>query len=162
MTLNEPEEIRRAFGCYPTGVAVVTTLTPRGSRVGMTISSFNSVSLAPPLILWNVANESCNFEAFSNAEHFAVHVLAAHQGDLSARFAARSGDKFAGLECTAGIEGNPILPEFAGCFQCRTEHCYPGGDHMIIVGRVLDFEDRMLDPLIFHRSRYRHTTDVGS
>ena len=162
MTLNEPEDIRRAFGSYPTGVAVVTTVTPDGSRVGMTISSFNSVSLDPPLILWNLANESCNYAAFADAEHFAVHVLADHQGELSARFAARSGERFAGLECTDGIAGDPILPEYAGCFQCTTEQRYAGGDHVIIVGRVVDFEDRMLEPLIFHRSSYRRVDDVGS
>ena len=148
MTLNEPDDIRRAFGCYPTGVAVVTTVTPDGSRVGMTISSFNSVS--------------CNYEAFAEAEHFAVHVLADQQAELSNRFAARSGDKFGGLECTDGVAGDPILPEFAACFQCTTEHRYPGGDHVIIVGRIVDFEDRMLDPLIFHRSSYRCVDDVSS
>ena len=162
MTLNEPDEIRQAFGCYPTGVAVVTTVTPDGSRVGMTISSFNTVSLDPPLVLWNLANESCNYAAFSGAEHFAVHVLADHQGDLSARFATRSGDRFVGLECAGGVSGDPILPEFAACFQCTTEHRYAGGDHMIIVGRILDFEDRMLEPLIFHRSSYRRVDDVSS
>ena len=162
MTLNEPDDIRRAFGCYPTGVAVVTTVTPDGKRVGMTISSFNAVSLDPPLILWNLANESFNHEAFCNAEHFAVHVLADHQGELSARFAARTGDKFNGLECTDGVAGDPILPEYSACFQCRTEHLYEGGDHMIIVGRILDFEDRMLEPLIFHRSSYRRVDDVSS
>lgn len=162
MTLNEPDEIRRAFGCYPTGVAVVTTRTPAGEPIGITISSFNSVSLDPPLILWNIALDSCNYAAFAKAEHFTVHVLADHQGELSACFAARSGDKFEGLECVAGVAGDPILPEFAGCFQCRTEHTYPGGDHMIIVGRVLDFEDRMLEPLIFHRSSYRRVDDAGS
>jgi flavin reductase (DIM6/NTAB) family NADH-FMN oxidoreductase RutF len=128
----------------------------------MTISSFSSVSLDPPLILWNIGNESCNYAAFSDTEHFAVHVLADHQGDLSARFAARTGDKFAGLECTGGIDGDPILPEFAACFQCRTEHRYPGGDHLIIVGRIVNFEDRMLEPLIFHRSSYRRVDDVTS
>ena len=162
MTLNEPDDIRRAFGCYPTGVAVVTTVTPDGSRVGMTISSFNSVSLDPPLVLWNLANESCNYEAFAEAEHFAVHVLADQQAELSNRFAARSGDKFGGLECTDGVAGDPILPEFAACFQCTTEHRYPGGDHVIIVGRIVDFEDLMLDPLIFHRSSYRCVDDVSS
>lgn len=162
MTLKEPEEIRRAFACYPTGVAVVTTVTADGSRVGMTISSFNPVSLEPPLVLWNLANESCNYAVFCDAEHFAVHVLADHQGELSARFAARTGDKFAGLECSDGVAGDPILPEFAGCFQCRTEHRYAGGDHMILVGRILDFEDRMLEPLIFHRSSYRRVDDAGS
>ena len=162
MTLNEPDEIRRAFGCYPTGVAVVTTVTPDGTRVGMTISSFNAVSLDPPLVLWNLANESCNHAAFCSAEHFAVHILADHQGELSARFAARTGDKFDGHECTDGVAGDPILPEFAACFQCATEHLYEGGDHKIIVGRILDFEDRMLEPLIFHRSSYRRVDDVSS
>ena len=162
MTLNEPDDIRRAFGCYPTGVAVVTTMTPDGKRVGMTISSFNAVSLDPPLVLWNLANESCNHAAFCSAEHFAVHILADHQGELSARFAARTGEKFDGLECTDGVAGDPILPEFAACFQCTTEHVYEGGDHMIIVGRILDFEDRMLEPLIFHRSSYRRVDDVSS
>ena len=162
MTLNEPDDIRRAFGCYPTGVAVVTTMTPDGKRVGMTISSFNAVSLDPPLVLWNLANESCNHAAFCSAQHFAVHILADHQGELSARFAARTGDKFDGLECTDGVAGDPILPGFAACFQCTTEHVYEGGDHMIIVGRILDFEDRMLEPLIFHRSSYRRVDDVSS
>ena len=162
MTLNEPDEIRQAFGCYPTGVAVVTTLTPEGSRVGMTISSFNTVSLDPPLILWNLANESCNYAAFADADHFAVHVLADHQGELSGRFAVRAGDKFDGLECADGVAGDPILPEYSACFQCTTEHRYAGGDHMIIVGRILDFEDRKLEPLIFHRSSYRRVDDVSS
>ena len=161
MTLNEPDDIRRAFGCYPTGVAVVTTVTPDGTRVGMTISSFNAVSLDPPLVLWNLASESCNHAAFCSAEHFAVHILADHQGELSARFAARSDEKFDGLECTDGVAGDPILPEFAACFQCTTEHVYEGGDHLIIVGRILDFEDRMLEPLIFHRSSYRRVDDVS-
>jgi len=88
------------------------------------------------------------------AEHFAVNVLAEHQQDLSHRFAARGGDKFAGLECTEGLKGSPILPEFAACFECTTEHHYPGGDHLIIVGRVHRFQDRELDPLIFYRSQF--------
>ena len=159
MTLNEPEEIRRAFACYPTGVAIATTALPNGAPVGMTISSFNTVSLDPPLVLWNLGTDSCNFEAFSKAKHFAVHVLASNQQGLSARFATREDDKFEGLECGVGVDGDPILPEFAACFECRTEFQYAGGDHMIIVGRVTNFEDRALEPLIFHRSQYRATTD---
>ena len=159
MTLKEPEDIRRAFACYPTGVAVVTTTVSSGAPVGMTISSFNTVSLEPPLVLWNLGNDSCNFEAFSQAKHFAVHVLAADQQALSSRFAARGDEKFEGLECAAGVEGDPILPEYAACFECRTEFQYAGGDHMIIVGRITNFEDRALEPLIFHRSQYRATTN---
>ena len=154
MTLNEPRKIRKAFGCFATGVAVATTVDRDGRRVGMTISSFNSVSIDPPLVLWSIGNDSLSYDAFTQSEHFAVIVLAEHQQDLSVRFAARGGDKFAGLDCKEGLNGVPILPEFAACFECSTEHRYEGGDHVIIVGRVLRFEDRELEPLIFYRGDY--------
>ena len=155
MTLDEPEYVRKAFGSFATGVAVATTIGKDGERVGITISSFNTVSLEPPLVLWSLGNESISYDAFANAEYFAVNVLARHQEDLSARFAATGQDKFAGLACTEGDYGSPILPEFSACFECATEYRYPGGDHLIIVGRVLNFEDRDLEPLIFYRSEYR-------
>ena len=154
MTLNEPENIRRAFGCFATGVAVATTLDREGRRVGMTISSFNSVSIDPPLVLWSIGNDSLSYDAFTQAENFAVNVLAEHQQPVSERFAARGGDKFADLDCARGLHGVPILPEYAACFECSTEHRYDGGDHVIIVGRVLRFDDRELEPLIFYRGDY--------
>jgi flavin reductase (DIM6/NTAB) family NADH-FMN oxidoreductase RutF len=155
MTLDEPEYVRKAFGSFATGVAVATAIGKNGEPVGMTISSFNTVSLDPPLILWSLGNDSACYDAFADAEYFAVNVLARHQEDLSARFAATGQDKFAGLACTKGEHGSPVLPEFSACFECATEHRYPGGDHLIIVGRVLNFEDRGLEPLIFYRSEYR-------
>lgn len=157
MTLDEPEKIRKAFGCFATGVAVATTLGKEKEPVGITISSFNSVSVDPPLVLWSVGNDSVSYEAFANAEHFAVNVLARHQEDLADRFAARGSDKFAGLAYAQGVHGVPILPEFAACFECSTEHLYPGGDHLIIVGRVTKFEDQALEPLIFYRSEFLGT-----
>lgn len=157
MTLDEPEKIRRAFGCFATGVAVATTLGAEKEPVGITISSFNSVSVDPPLVLWSVGNNSVSYEAFANAEHFAVNVLARSQEDLADRFAARGSDKFAGLAHTQGVHGVPLLPEFAACFECSTEYLYPGGDHLIIVGRVLNFQDRALEPLIFYRSEFLGT-----
>ncbi len=147
-------EFRRALSCFATGVAVVTTLDAEGERAGMTISSFNSVSLDPPLVLWSIANNAYSYDAFMNAEYFAVNVLTMEQQDLSARFAQRGADKFDGLECREGLHGVPILPEYAACFECRTEHRYEGGDHQIIVGRVLVLEDRESDPLIFYRGRF--------
>jgi 3-hydroxy-9,10-secoandrosta-1,3,5(10)-triene-9,17-dione monooxygenase reductase component len=155
MTLDEPEYVRKAFGCFATGVAVATTQGKEGKPVGITISSFNTVSLDPPLVLWSLGNDSVSYDAFANAEYFAVNVLARHQEDLSARFATTGQDKFAGLAWTEGTQGSPILPDFAACFQCSTEYRYPGGDHLIIVGRVLEFEDRDLEPLIFYRSGFR-------
>jgi len=148
------QEFRRALSCFATGVAVVTTLDKDGENVGMTISSFNSVSLDPPLVLWSIANDANSYSVFTNAKHFAVNVLAMHQEELSGQFAQRGGDKFRGLECRSGIEGVPILPDYAACFECSTENIFDGGDHKIIVGRVLKLEDRESDPLIFYRGRY--------
>ena len=158
MTLDEPENIRKAFGCFATGVAVATTLGDQGEPVGITISSFNSVSVDPPLVLWSLGNDSVSYDVFANASHFAVNVLARDQEDLADRFAARGSDKFAGLACTEGAHGVPILPRFAACFECSTEHLYPGGDHLIIVGRVTRFQERAFDPLIFYRSQFLGAT----
>lgn len=145
---------RRALGCFPTGVAVVTTVDDDGTPVGITVSSFNSVSLDPPLILWSIGLASVSFGVFVRAENFAVNVLSMGELALVSRFAASGGEKFDGLACREGIGGVPILPDFAACFECRTEHRYDGGDHRIIVGRVLAFEDHEKEPLVFHRGQY--------
>lgn len=147
-------EFRRALSCFATGVAVVTVLDADGEKAGMTISSFNSVSLDPPLVLWSIADDSYSYNAFMEAEYFAVNVLAMHQEELSSRFARRGANKFEGIECREGLQGVPILPDYAACFECRIEHRYEGGDHKIIVGRVLRMEDRETDPLIFYRGRF--------
>ena len=148
----DTDAFRRALSCFATGVAVVTALDDAGGNVGITINSFSSVSLDPPLILWSVARDSQNYEVFVRARHFAVHVLASHQEELVERFASRDEKKFDGLECGQGLHGMPILPDHIACFECSTEHIYPGGDHKIIVGRVHRFEDREADPLVLHRS----------
>ena len=147
-------EFRRALSCFATGVAVVTTLDEQGVRAGMTISSFNSVSLEPPLVLWSIANDAHSYDAFVNTEYFAVSVLTKEQQHLSARFATRGTDKFEGLDCRDGLHGAPLLSDYAACFECRTEHIYAGGDHKIIVGRVLRLEDRETEPLILYRGRF--------
>jgi len=148
------QEFKRALSCFATGVAVATTLDTDGTKVGMTISSFNSVSLDPPLVLWSIDNDANSYSVFAAAEFFAVNVLAMHQEHLSSQFAQKGGDKFQGLECRSGISGVPVLPEFAACFECSTENIFDGGDHKIIVGRVLKLDDRETDPLIFYRGRY--------
>jgi len=142
------------MGCFATGVAVVTAIDRNGTKVGMTINSFNSVSLDPPLVLWSIANDSQSFDTFVEAEHFAVNVLAIHQQNICEQFAARGTDKFNGLDCDAGIAGVPILPAYSAIFECKAEDRYDCGDHAILVGRVLRFEDRKTDPLIFYRGHY--------
>jgi flavin reductase (DIM6/NTAB) family NADH-FMN oxidoreductase RutF len=150
----DPADFRRALGCFPTGIAVVTTTTADGMPVGLTVSSFNSVSLDPPLVLWSIDRAAECHAAFTAATHFAVNVLSRAELDLVMRFAQKSGDKFAGLDWRPGTAGVPLLPEFAACFECATEHRYDGGDHTIIVGRVLALEDHDKEPLIFHRGEY--------
>lgn len=147
-------EFRRALGCFATGVAVVTTLDARGEPVGITVSSFNSVSMDPPLVLWSIADDALSYDAFINAEYFAVNVLTIDQQELSAIFASRGTNKFDGLGCREGLHGLPIFPKYAACFECRTEHRYAGGDHKIIVGRVLRLEGTDVEPLIFYQGHF--------
>ncbi len=145
---------RAALGSFATGVTIATTLDKAGEPVGVTASSFNSVSLDPPLVLWSLAKDSFSRPAFAQSGHFAVHVLAASQEDLSNRFARSGEDKFAGVEWSEGRLGSPVLARYAALFECRTRHQYEGGDHIIMVGEVVDFEARDEAPLLFHGGRY--------
>lgn len=147
-------EFRRALGSFATGVTVITARSTDGRPVGLTANSFNSVSLDPPLVLWSLAKNALSRPAFEAATHWAVHVLAADQEALSARFARRGDDKFADLPLTNGIGSAPLLENCAARFQCRTAFRYDGGDHVIFVGEVLDFERRETAPLVFHAGRY--------
>ena len=147
-------ELRCALSCFATGVAVATTMDADGAPVGITISSFNSVSLDPPLVLWSIARESYSYDAFVNAEHFAVNVLRLEQQELSAHFAQRCAEKFGGIETREGLHGVPLLSDYAACFECRTEHRYEGGDHTILVGRVLRLDKREADPLVIYRGQF--------
>lgn len=147
-------QFRRALGCFATGVAIATTLDSRHKPVGMTISSFNSVSLDPPLVLWSIAVAADGYDAFMQSDYFAVNVLAKDQASMSDRFAISGSDKFADIATVRGIENIPILEHAAACFECKTEHVYAGGDHKIIVGRVLRCSDTDADPLVFFRGEF--------
>ncbi|MEI7429899.1 MAG: flavin reductase family protein [Betaproteobacteria bacterium] len=149
-------DFRNTLGRFATGVTVVTALSPEGQPVGLTISSFNSVSLDPPLILWSLSLNSPNVEAFCKAGHYAVNVLSEHQQDISNRFASRTGDRFAGVALRTGLSGVPLLEGCCAWFECSPEIQYPGGDHLILVGRVERFScGEVESPLIFHNAGYR-------
>lgn len=154
----DPQEFRRALGSFATGVTIITTRTAEGALLGLTVNSFNSVSLNPPLVLWSLANSSLSLEAFKQAPVWAVHVLASDQEELSGRFARRGIDKFAGLEFDEGIDGIPLLRGCSARFQCRTAFQQEGGDHIIFVGEVLSFDRSDVAPLVFHGGRYAHAT----
>ncbi|GMN14080.1 hypothetical protein MTsPCn7_18570 [Altererythrobacter sp. MTPC7] len=157
------DAFREALGSFATGVTIATTLDAEGQPVGVTASSFNSVSLAPPLVLWSLAKDSQSRAAFDESGHFAIHVLAASQEELSNRFARRGADKFSGVPWTPGRLGSPVFAEHAALFECTTRHLYDGGDHVIMVGEVVDFEARDEAPLLFHGGRYAdHRPRAGS
>ena len=148
-------DFRNALGSFATGITVITALGKNGQKVGMTVNSFNSVSLDPALVLWSIGRDSNCFEDFMAAEAFAIHVLAEDQQELSNRFTKTGSDRFAGLELSEGLSGVPLLTHYSTCFQCSLANQYDGGDHVIIVGKVLELSDHGLNPLIFHRGGYK-------
>src|SRR5271155_3643349 len=122
----DSREFRSALGAFTTGVTVVTAVGPDGARVGVTANSFNSVSLDPPMILWSLAKSSRSLAVFEQAAYWAVHILAAHQDDLSNHFAKSGADKFAGLDTETGAGGVPLLKDYATRLQCKTAFMYEG------------------------------------
>lgn len=145
---------RKALGSFTTGVTVVTTKAENGTDIGLTANSFNSVSLDPPMVLWSLGKTSASLSAFENAEHFAVHILAEDQQSLSGQFATKGIDKFAGVELERGPSDIPLLKKNAARFVCKSEFKYEGGDHIIFVGRVIEFDQSEVAPLLFHSGQY--------
>jgi flavin reductase (DIM6/NTAB) family NADH-FMN oxidoreductase RutF len=154
----DARDLRRAMGGFATGVTVVTSREPSGLRAGVTVNSFCSVSLEPPLVLWCLALNAPSLGVFSVASHFAIHVLAADQAGLSVRFSRPAADKFAGLQYGEGLGGVPLLDGAAVRFECRREHSYESGDHLILIGRIERYCYSECTPLLFHGGRM-HTAD---
>ncbi len=157
----EPLVLRAALGQYATGVAIVATLDGNGRPVGLTVNSFASVSLDPPLVLWSLALTSAALPAFKACSHFAVNVLAAGQKELSIRFATTGLDRFAGLAWMPGLGGAPLLDDCCAHFECRNETRHEGGDHLIFIGRVERFDHAEHPPLVFHGGLYRSLEYTG-
>jgi len=152
--MSDPHAFRNALGQFATGVTVVTTIDRDKQPVGVTASSFNSVSLDPPLILWSLAKTAHSMPAYQNSGGFNVHVLASHQSGLSNQFAKSGDDKFIGLDWTPCSNGFPVLPEYAALFRCKTHFQYGGGDHIIFVGEVTEHQSHDLPVLVFQGGRY--------
>jgi flavin reductase (DIM6/NTAB) family NADH-FMN oxidoreductase RutF len=156
MTFTE-RQFRDALGLFPTGVAVVTTTSPDGLPVGTTVSSFNSVSLSPPLVLFSVSRSALAFPVWDTAEHYAVNLLREEQSQLSTRFARAGGDKWQSVNTKSGAGKAPVLPDALACFECKSYGRHDGGDHLILVGRVtaLTVPSSIARPLVFFGGRYR-------
>jgi len=155
----DPRAFRRALGNFATGVTVITAKgvteqSPDGVNVGVTASSFNSLSMDPPLVLWSSIKASPSCAIFESASHFAVNILASDQMHLSNHFARQQEDKFATVDWQAGLGDAPLLPNCAGRFQCETYDKVDGGDHWIFIGKVIAFDDFGRSPLCFHQGAY--------
>ncbi len=154
-------QFRDTLGHFCTGVTAITTLVPgSGDWVGITASSFNSLSLDPPLILWSLAKDSLSFACFQPGSPFAVNVFSAEQESLAVQFAQpymqRGGRaKFKDVPVHLGLDGVPLIQGCVVYFECATEARYPGGDHDIIVGRVRRIFNIGKAPLLFHAGGFK-------
>ena len=145
----EAASLRQALRRFATGVTIVTARRGDGAPIGLTVNSFGSVSLDPPLVLWSLSRASPNLEAFRCAEHFAVNLLGHHQLELARRFAAPHPDRFASLTWKEGLGGVPMIDGSASVFECSRYAEYPGGDHVIFLGRVDRLTTADHTPLVF-------------
>jgi len=152
-----PDSLREVFGLFPTGIAVVTARATGGELYGVTINSFSSVSLNPPLVLFSLARGLHTLAALLSAEGFAIHFLRDDQRHLSSRFAQVLSNKWDDVRYRDGVTGCPVLEPALALMECTLYAQYDGGDHVIIVGRVEHMEKEPGEnPLVFFRGRY-HT-----
>jgi flavin reductase (DIM6/NTAB) family NADH-FMN oxidoreductase RutF len=159
----DASRFRRALGSFPTGVCLVTTVGPDGKREGMTINSFASVSLTPPLVLWSIRDDTRSAEAFLSSRSYVISILASDQKELAWHFAKPAPDKFAMFEdaFTVGIGGSPKLHHSAATFECASFSRYQEGDHTILVGRVDAFSSSDATPLLFHSGQMGSVWEVA-
>ena len=150
-----PRDFRATLGMFATGVTIVTARNDSGEPVGLTASSFNSVSLDPPLVLWSLGKAAGSMAVFTQGRHYAINVLAADQQALAERFAARGVDRWAGVEFDEGAGGAPLLRGCVATFECFNRSQYTEGDHVIFVGEVERCTRRpTASPLLFHGGRF--------
>lgn len=160
------QSLREVLGAYATGVAVVTAATPQGGWCGMTINSFSSVSLSPPLVLWCLRKESSALQVFDRARAYAISILAEDQRDIAMHFARGDGDKFAAIDHRVGAGGAPIIAGAAAHLECAPYGRHDAGDHVVFIWSVTDAARREeCLPLVFHGGKFqtlRRSRPVGS
>jgi flavin reductase (DIM6/NTAB) family NADH-FMN oxidoreductase RutF len=150
----DARELRQVLGSFVTGVTVITTVDAAGKPHGLTVNSFSSVSLDPPLVLWSQSLSAPSHPVFRDAERFVVNILADDQVAISNQFARGKDDKFAGCAIDTGIGGVPLIRGSAAYLECRRMDCFRGGDHMVFLGQVERIERTGRQPLVFGGGRY--------
>ncbi len=151
---------RKALSQFATGITVITTRLNDGSLVGLTASSFNSVSLDPPLVLWSLSNQSSSMTAFQHASHYVINVLSADQASLAEQFARKNVNRFEQVDFTLSTHGHPILNGSAAWFECKNRSRYTEGDHVIFVGEVERCNVAPQAALVYHGSAFATTASI--
>ncbi len=154
----DSRHFRHALSQFATGITVITTRLNEDKFLGLTASSFNSVSLEPPLVIWSLGDRAQSMPVFANNSHYVVNVLAADQKHLAERFASRVEDRFEGVEFTLSRTGLPILTGASAWFECFNRSRYPEGDHVIFVGEVEQCASKNQAPLVFHHGQFLTST----
>ncbi|MCY7301472.1 MAG: flavin reductase family protein [Thermoleophilia bacterium] len=149
------ETLRAATGAWATGVVVVTAAHPDGRDAGLVMVSLAPVSQEPPLVLWSVDRGSSSLDVWLGAPGYALHLLAAEQEALAWQFARKGAEKFDGLTVTRGLIGAPLLDGAAAMLECAMHAQHDGGDHIILVGRVVATTVTDRSPLVMHAGRMR-------
>ncbi|WP_255437815.1 flavin reductase family protein [Comamonas flocculans] len=158
-----PRALRDALGMFATGVTIVTTLAPDGGPIGLTVNSFNSVSLEPPLVLWSLSHNAASLALFSEATHYVVNVLGVHQRELAVRFATRGPKRWDDVAWQPGHTGMPVLGGAIAVFECANRSRYPEGDHTILVGQVLHCGHSAHEaPLLYHGGMFYTEHPLGA
>lgn len=154
MTINTVATYKAVMRNYPTGVAIVTTVTEHGEPVGLTVNSFASVSIDPILILWSIDKNVSSYDLFTKTEQFAVHILAADQEELAMRFATKGTDRFRDGAWERSASGLPILADVAGVLHCKTYQTIEVGDHTTLIGEVVAIDHADKAPLLYHNRTF--------
>lgn len=152
----DPNELRAAFGCFPTGVTVVSMLDEAGAPTGVTIGSFSSLSLSPALCLFSLGKNQASARLFEADVNFVVNVLSKDMEKVAWQFATPSEEKCAGIDLHETGCGVPRLRGATAHFVCRTQAIHDGGDHIIVIGEILDLDHEDGDALIFYRGTMQH------
>lgn len=160
-TRFSPRDFRDALGQFATGVTIITARSASGHPVGITVSSFNALSLTPPLVLWSLGSTASTLPAFEQCSHYAVHVLSATQKPLAELFARKGADRFAQTEFYPSAHGVPLLPECMAVFECRNLRHFREGDHEVFIGQVEHCENHAhRTPLLYHAGQM-HTRGLN-
>lgn len=151
----DARDIRNVMGHFATGVTVITTKDKTGKPFGLTVNSFTSLSLNPPLVIVCVDKTVDCYSCFEDSKVFAVNVLGEDQEEISQRFATKGIEKFEGVKWRMGEKGSPLLDGVIGAIECKVAQSYDGGDHTIFLGEIVKATAQGDRPLLFFKGKYQ-------